>query len=711
MSRSISIARKFYKITVLSVFYVMSILSGYPQQKVNCPPPQPFDIVYDSCLLSQHPETLFVSPADSTCTYSWNIIGDSTVFNGSRVVINFKDYGYYCVDVTATNQCGSIHKHTTVFVNPPSFCCDTVLPDDITVFPDGYVLQQGDVAYGKKYIVKGDLIVSANNDFKFDHDTLLFYPKGRLIIENASTSKGARVFANKSRFTSFCPKAMWQGIEVRGESIASNEQSQGELELHGCSVDNAHIGVLVGSRNTGRICNENPLLPLREEIYSGGGKFTADSSYFINNGIGVFYRKSDNSDSRLRHNVFFSTTLVDDNYFSGNSHHYPNVHNPWLPDSTANFSQRTYAGIYAKNIKKVMVTDKNVFRNMEYCVFTIASDVTITLNYFYNSSYGIYHIGNYKGKGHIIIANRMYDIYNFDYKGTKKTGAAIYIENSKNDLIKGSFIKAFNLQHLDNGIVLKNTTDFKIIQGNKIKNCVSAILVENGKRGYIGAMETQEIKYPAPNVLSNNRIGIELFGDNSDVTIKYNKFKASPYRFVSNIYNHATIDKNGKTRDLKLVEKYAAYNLFPKDYHSALINKDIHVFTSPFFLVDFSEKNDFFNFVESGKKENAKMKDLSTPEIIKGKKAENTLTPASLFIRSIYPNPFGKQATVLYAVPEGFDARLKIFDSKGRTIYSKEIPAGEGRMNIPARKWQSGTYLFSIYVEGELVETHKLIKQ
>ena len=90
---------------------------------------------------------------------------------------------------------------------------------------------------------------------------------------------------------------------------------------------------------------------------------------------------------------------------------------------------------------------------------------------------------------------------------------------------------------------------------------------------------------------------------------------------------------------------------------------------------------------------------------------KTTDEPVYLFVTDIYPNPFDKQVTVKYDMPEGLDAELKVFDGKGRLIYSKEIPAGEGKMEIPAKNWQSGTYLCSVYVEGELIETHKLIKQ
>ena len=85
--------------------------------------------------------------------------------------------------------------------------------------------------------------------------------------------------------------------------------------------------------------------------------------------------------------------------------------------------------------------------------------------------------------------------------------------------------------------------------------------------------------------------------------------------------------------------------------------------------------------------------------------------PVYLFVTDIYPNPFDKRVTVKYDMPEGMNGQLKVFDSKGRMLYSKEIPSGEGKMEISTGKWQSGTYLYSIYVEGELMETHKLIKQ
>jgi len=543
-------------------------------------PPQPFEILTDdSCLLYGDSSIFYVSPVDSSVTYFWHPFGDSTSYTGSEVTIGFNNYEYYCLRVTAANECGKLEERHIFFVNPPGFCCDSVIPDSITVFPDGYVLQSGDITYGKKYIVKGDLIIPPGTNIIFNHDTLLFYPKGRLILQRGTLmQEGAVAFAEKTIFTAFCPKSMWQGIEVRGKSWLPPGQ-QAEFTMHGSRVLNAHIGVLVGKRDLHRICSYNPMWPYLWEAFSGGGKFNSYYSIYRNDGIDIYYRSYGNSNSRIVRSNFTSTTLVDDNYYIGNPYHYPNVHNPWLPFGTATGSRRTYAGVYTKAIKKVYVDSMNVFSNMEYGIHTVNSDVLVRKDTIHKVSCGVYHIGSYMSTGHQILSNFMYDIFDPDYNGNNSAlpGAAIYVENSVDDLISGNVIKVVNYEN-NNGIYLKNSQNFKIVQRNIIKDCIKGVVVDNCKKGYIGPWSGNLINWQGlPNIFTDNETGIDLYGDNSQVSIRCNQFTMSPYfsNFISNIYNHGILANQGMDNgNCFSSDRCPAGNLFPTQPQYREINND-----------------------------------------------------------------------------------------------------------------------------------------
>lgn len=76
------------------------------------------------------------------------------------------------------------------------------------------------------------------------------------------------------------------------------------------------------------------------------------------------------------------------------------------------------------------------------------------------------------------------------------------------------------------------------------------------------------------------------------------------------------------------------------------------------------------------------------------------------------PNPFAEQTTIAYNVPEksGF-AQIIFNDMKGQIIKVVDIKAkGKGQLNVFANDLSTGMYTYSLYVDGKLIDTKKMVK-
>ncbi len=97
--------------------------------------------------------------------------------------------------------------------------------------------------------------------------------------------------------------------------------------------------------------------------------------------------------------------------------------------------------------------------------------------------------------------------------------------------------------------------------------------------------------------------------------------------------------------------------------------------------------------------------------------ANNTsLTDASM--GQNVPNPFASTTTIRYTLPKKFTtAQIVITDMKGRTIKQANLPAGRqgisgagtGALNIEASMLPPGTYNYSLFVNGKLIEAKQMI--
>jgi hypothetical protein len=76
------------------------------------------------------------------------------------------------------------------------------------------------------------------------------------------------------------------------------------------------------------------------------------------------------------------------------------------------------------------------------------------------------------------------------------------------------------------------------------------------------------------------------------------------------------------------------------------------------------------------------------------------------------PNPFAEQTIITYNIPEktGF-AQILFSDMKGQIIKVVDIKIkGKGQLNVFANDLSTGMYTYSLYVDGKLFETKKMVK-
>lgn len=75
------------------------------------------------------------------------------------------------------------------------------------------------------------------------------------------------------------------------------------------------------------------------------------------------------------------------------------------------------------------------------------------------------------------------------------------------------------------------------------------------------------------------------------------------------------------------------------------------------------------------------------------------------------PNPFDQSTTIRYYLPEGTEkAQLFIYNIDGQQVRSMELTeTGEGAMTITAGELGAGIYFYTLYADGEVSQTRKMI--
>jgi len=75
------------------------------------------------------------------------------------------------------------------------------------------------------------------------------------------------------------------------------------------------------------------------------------------------------------------------------------------------------------------------------------------------------------------------------------------------------------------------------------------------------------------------------------------------------------------------------------------------------------------------------------------------------------PNPFNETTTINYSIPKGTKyATLAISNASGRTIKTIALENfGKGSIEIKAGELQSGSYSYSLIIDGNIIDTKKMV--
>jgi photosystem II stability/assembly factor-like uncharacterized protein len=78
-----------------------------------------------------------------------------------------------------------------------------------------------------------------------------------------------------------------------------------------------------------------------------------------------------------------------------------------------------------------------------------------------------------------------------------------------------------------------------------------------------------------------------------------------------------------------------------------------------------------------------------------------------------YPNPFNPTTTIKFAIPKAANISLKIYDITGREvktiINNLHLNAGTAKYTFEGSEYASGVYFYSLYSEGSLIMTKKMV--
>ncbi|MGE0568070.1 MAG: T9SS type A sorting domain-containing protein [Bacteroidia bacterium] len=120
---------------------------------------------------------------------------------------------------------------------PPTPCDTTNSSYDIVI--------SSNTTWNNTKNIRGNVIVSTGYDLIVNCDQN-FPAEGKIIIE-----PGARAIFNGVTLRSACPNNPWYGIEVWGNSSASQDSTnQGVLHISNSTIKNAKVGVTVAKRNS-----------------------------------------------------------------------------------------------------------------------------------------------------------------------------------------------------------------------------------------------------------------------------------------------------------------------------------------------------------------------------------------------------------------------------------------------------------------------------
>lgn len=82
------------------------------------------------------------------------------------------------------------------------------------------------------------------------------------------------------------------------------------------------------------------------------------------------------------------------------------------------------------------------------------------------------------------------------------------------------------------------------------------------------------------------------------------------------------------------------------------------------------------------------------------------------YLKQNAPNPFGENTSIEYSLPKNFNtAYIQIYNAQGVMMRKVDLPktSGIGILNIKARELAAGDYVYTLIVDGKIIDTKKMI--
>ncbi|MEM9919618.1 MAG: tail fiber domain-containing protein [Bacteroidota bacterium] len=101
---------------------------------------------------------------------------------------------------------------------------------------------------------------------------------------------------------------------------------------------------------------------------------------------------------------------------------------------------------------------------------------------------------------------------------------------------------------------------------------------------------------------------------------------------------------------------------------------------------------------------------LGRIEQVLNQQGQLNLGKDNIELRQNRPNPFGKNTTIDYKLPNDFNAAsIRIIDASGKEIRNYAINNAAGQLDVDGTDLGSGIYYYSLIIDGQTVRTEKMI--
>jgi hypothetical protein len=444
--------------------------------------------------------------------FEWDMSNGLTA-NTPTVVPDYEYEGYYCPRLTVSREGCEDTQQETVFVYPTDCYCDIAPVYDVNQYSFiSVTIESGEsVDWDAREVwILGNLTLEPNATLTLKDCIIHMAPNSRVIVK-----RNAELISNASTFTSWelgteC-NHMWQGIEVWGNHLMPDDRGIIRFISENNFVKNAHIGVLLGARNTNCICDAyyqssaNPY-----NLGESSGIIKAENVDFINNGTDIKFNRSiepviiNTGSGVFNCNFICDPELLDDGYNSEHPDPYgfgfsnwsspPNTffnpRNPWA--ARANELQRTSASIWAFSHNLATIKNSN-FSNKENCILTYQTKYDVFDCKFSEARYGI---NIFSGTSSLDLSHEIHEC-TFDLipndLSNPESGAHIRIDGGMFDFIHDNTFGGYNTEQSlnGNGVNLTNSSGFRIIENN-FNNLQCGVKVSDSgdsdsEGGFVGA--------------------------------------------------------------------------------------------------------------------------------------------------------------------------------------------------------------------------------